>query len=60
MDNIQFDISSQTNQDAADDLEARKKAGWKVTDAGRDPNPNNKNVLLIQIKEPPFGGVPNP
>lgn len=53
MDNIQFDISSQTNQNAADDLEVRKKAGWEVTDVKRDPK--DKNVLLVQIKEPPFG-----
>jgi hypothetical protein len=50
MDQIKFDISSKTNQDAADDLDQRKADGWTVTDAGRDPA--NKNILLVTLKEP--------
>ena len=50
MDQIQFDISSKTNQDAADDLDGRKRDGWTVVDTGRDPA--NKNILLVTLKEP--------
>ena len=54
MDTIRFDISSETNQNAVADLENQKKEGWKVTDTKRDPE--NKDILLVVLKEPPFGG----
>jgi hypothetical protein len=52
MDNIPFDVSSSTNQNALGDLEARKQQGWKIVDVVRDPN--DSNVMLVVIRQPSF------